>query len=75
MKDRERLIKRTQLKRSMYRILGTSEEATTAANGEGASKTNGEERSGQADTHLQDYDSEIFDDDDFYHQVLYTYTQ
>lgn len=24
----------------------------------------------QSDLHLKDYDSEIFDDDDFYHQVI-----
>lgn len=71
LKDKERLVKRTQLKRSVYRILGTSEE-DGAANSNGASEsssTKEEERNGQADTHLQDYDPEIFDDDDFYHQV------
>ena len=25
----------------------------------------------QNDVHLKDYDTEIFDDDDFYHQVFY----
>lgn len=28
----------------------------------------------QSDLHLKDYDSEIFDDDDFYHQVINTCT-
>ena len=71
LKDKERLVKRTQLKRSVYRILGTSEE-DGAANSNGASESSSskeEERGGQADTHLQEYDPEIFDDDDFYHQV------
>jgi hypothetical protein len=55
----------------VYRILGTSEE-DGAANSNGVSEslsTREEERSGQADTHLHDHDPEIFDDDDFYHQV------
>ena len=71
LKDKERLVKRTQLKRSVYRILGTSEE-DGAADSNGVSEslsTKEEERSGQTDTHLHDYDPEIFDDDDFYHQV------
>ena len=70
LKDKERLVKRTQLKRSVYRILGTSEDG--AANGHGASESSSakeEEGSGEADTHLQEYNPEIFDDDDFYHQV------
>ena len=58
LSDRQRLVKRTQLKRSAYRVLGEEEE---------------EEEQGEIesrDTHLKDYDDEIFDDDDFYHQVL-----
>ena len=54
----------------MYRILGTSEEGGTANSNGASGSTEEEERSGvRADTHLHDYDPEIFDDDDFYHQV------
>ena len=48
--DKSRLVKRTQNKRSSYRILGQPERDTLA----------GEEA----------FDPEIFDDDDFYHQLL-----
>ena len=72
LKDEERLIKRTQLRRSVYRVLGTRDEPTGIKNGNGTSKNVEEmvveESSGQ-DKHLHDYDQEIFDDDDFYHQV------
>lgn len=72
-------MKRTQLKRSVYRVLGTSSEAA-AASGNGTSSEVAEdengngtgeaaEERGRQDPHLHDYDPEIFDDDDFYHQV------
>lgn len=61
--DKERLIKRTQLKRSAYKILGKfSEESEKAEEGN-------VENEEDFNTHLKDYDTEIFDDDDFYHQV------
>ena len=59
LQDRPRLRKRTQLKRTAYKILGSciSEPKRT--------KEDMEEDNGQ----LKEYDPEIFDDDDFYHQV------
>ncbi|KPP59440.1 protein AATF-like [Scleropages formosus] len=66
--DSERLIRRTQTKRSEYRILGKpdtdSAPVPTPASGEG------EEVGLKANIHLKDVDEEIFDDDDFYHQLL-----
>ncbi|XP_062504678.1 protein AATF-like isoform X2 [Corticium candelabrum] len=56
LNDRERLIRRTQLKRSTYCVMGRDEDQEVI----------GEDR----DAHLRDYDPEIFDDDDFYHQLL-----
>jgi protein AATF/BFR2 len=59
--DKERLIKRTQLKRSVYEICG---------------KTNVENDDNQKsleemkDRHLKDYDEEIYDDQDFYNQLM-----
>eukprot|EP00095_Tigriopus_kingsejongensis_P007110 snap_masked-scaffold130_size324016-processed-gene-2.0 protein:Tk07110 transcript:snap_masked-scaffold130_size324016-processed-gene-2.0-mRNA-1 annotation:"protein aatf" len=50
--DQSRLIKRTQVQRSAYRVLGEK-------------PTEGEETQGLASTN-----EEIFDDDDFYHQLL-----
>ncbi|XP_022365563.1 protein AATF isoform X2 [Enhydra lutris kenyoni] len=67
--DKERLLRRTQTKRSIYRVLGKSEPATQLLP---------ESLPGQpevlpqapANAHLKDLDGEIFDDDDFYHQLL-----
>lgn len=54
LNDKEKLRKRTQLKRSEYVIIGKVE--PTEDNNEGR--------------RVQEYDSEIYDDDDFYHQLL-----
>lgn len=75
-------MKRTQLKRSVYRVLGTSSEAAAATGNGTSSEAVGDENGngtgvvteevherGRQDPHLHDYDPEIFDDDDFYHQV------
>uniref|UniRef100_A0A8C7L0X8 Apoptosis antagonizing transcription factor n=1 Tax=Oncorhynchus kisutch TaxID=8019 RepID=A0A8C7L0X8_ONCKI len=63
--DKDRLLRRTQTRRSEYRVLGKLEATapvteTTTAGGEVL----------KANTHLKDLDEEIFDDDDFYHQLL-----
>lgn len=60
LKDKERLRKRTQLKRSVYRVLGEPE--VTEEQGDDQSHP-------ERDSHLKDYNENIFDDDDFYHQV------
>uniref|UniRef100_A0A8C2RSY3 Apoptosis antagonizing transcription factor n=1 Tax=Capra hircus TaxID=9925 RepID=A0A8C2RSY3_CAPHI len=67
--DKERLLRRTQTKRSVYRVLGKPEPAVQPVP---------ESLPGQpeilpeapANAHLKDLDEEIFDDDDFYHQLL-----
>ncbi|XP_040496885.1 protein AATF isoform X2 [Ursus maritimus] len=67
--DKERLLRRTQTKRSIYRVLGKPEPAEQPLP---------ESLPGQpeilpqapANAHLKDLDGEIFDDDDFYHQLL-----
>ena len=51
-------MKRSQLKRSVYRVLGKKEELE---------EKEGEEAS--HDSHLRSHDEEIYDEDDFYHQV------
>lgn len=61
--DKDRLIKRTQLKRSEYRPLG---EPTKHEENE----ENGERQDNKADAHLSNHDTEIFDDNDYYQQLL-----
>lgn len=63
--DQERLLRRTQTKRSEYRILGKKEAPLTSD-----TTAEGEEQQLKANTHLKDLDEDIFDDDDFYHQLL-----
>lgn len=55
--DKARLIKRTQLQRSEYRILGVDKQ--TSENNEDVENTKDHE-----------YNNNIYDDDDFYHQLL-----
>ena len=57
LEDKGRLVKRTQLKRSVYRVLGKKE-------GEDVGEVS-------HDSHLKSHDEEIYDEDDFYHQVNY----
>ncbi|XP_027052204.1 protein AATF-like [Pocillopora damicornis] len=61
LSDKGRLTKRTQLKRTSYRVLGKSEKEEIQ---------DMDSNKEQSDLHLKDYDEEIFDDDDFYHQLL-----
>ncbi|GFU47136.1 protein AATF [Nephila pilipes] len=65
LQDKSRLIKRTQLKRSAYRILGKPESACIKN-----AEDNEEMSVSKQDMLLKDYDPEIFDDDDFYRQIL-----
>ncbi|KAM6938377.1 protein AATF [Lycodopsis pacificus] len=67
--DNERLVRRTQTRRSEYRVLGKKEAAALTSE---TVCIEGEELEQQlkANTHLTDLDENIFDDDDFYHQLL-----
>lgn len=67
--DKERLLRRTQTKRSVYRVLGKPEPAPEPV----TESLPGEPEilpQVPANAHLKDLDEEIFDDDDFYHQLL-----
>lgn len=64
LRDRERLVRRTQTRRSEYTVLGKITSKTVPPEGEEA------EPHSKANTHLKDVDKDIFDDDDFYHQLL-----
>ncbi|XP_070591432.1 protein AATF [Erythrolamprus reginae] len=67
--DKERLLRRTQTKRSAYRVLGKNPSAA-----EVLPETQLDETEtlppAMSNAHLKDVDEEIFDDDDFYHQLL-----
>ncbi|NXK44405.1 AATF protein, partial [Chauna torquata] len=69
MMDKERLLRRTQTKRSVYRVLGKKEQESHPVP---ESLPENSEVLPQTDSnrHLKDIDEEIFDDDDFYHQLL-----
>ncbi|KAF9907614.1 hypothetical protein BX616_000374 [Lobosporangium transversale] len=67
MADKERLVKRARLKRSEYHILGTTPEIKDDGDGDKIEKrlsTN------KLDAHLSNHDEEVFDDTDFYQQLL-----
>ncbi|KAM4628883.1 protein AATF [Polymixia lowei] len=67
--DNDRLMRRTQTQRSEYRVLGKKEASISTSetiSGEGEEA----EQQLKANTHLKDLDEDIFDDDDFYHQLL-----
>ncbi|XP_056882600.1 protein AATF [Takifugu flavidus] len=66
--DRDRLVRRTQTQRSEYRILGKRE--APALTPEIFTEGEEAERQLRANAHLKDLDEDIFDDDDFYHQLL-----
>ena len=55
--DKDRLIKRTQLKRSVFKICGKADESIQSAED-------------MNNRHVKDYDEEIFDDQDFYNQLM-----
>ncbi|XP_054703441.1 protein AATF [Grus americana] len=69
MMDKERLLRRTQTKRSVYTVLGKQEQESHPVP---ESLPENSEVLPQSDSnrHLKDIDEEIFDDDDFYHQLL-----
>lgn len=70
--DKERLLRRTQTRRSEYRVLGKKDSSALTSDlgapeeGEAAAA----EQQLKANAHLKDLDEDIFDDDDFYHQLL-----
>ncbi|XP_066492179.1 protein AATF [Tiliqua scincoides] len=67
--DKERLLRRTRTKRSAYRVLGKPQQEpepvpeALPGHMEALPPTT-------SNMHLKDLDEEIFDDDDFYHQLL-----
>lgn len=68
--DRERLVRRTQTRRSEYRVLGKTEAPASVQETPVLKEGEDGEQQLKANTHLKDLDEDIFDDDDFYHQLL-----
>lgn len=69
--DKDRLLRRTQTRRSEYRVLGKKETSEASSqNAPPAGVEEGAEQQLKANLHLKDLDEDIFDDDDFYHQLL-----
>ncbi|RMC10614.1 hypothetical protein DUI87_12325 [Hirundo rustica rustica] len=67
--DKERLLRRTQTRRSLYTVLGKQEQQPAPAPQPGPDSSEVLPAS-DSNRHLKDIDEEIFDDDDFYHQLL-----
>ncbi|XP_063810897.1 protein AATF isoform X2 [Pseudophryne corroboree] len=70
MSDKERLQRRTQTKRSLYSILGKSQHESLPVPEHTSDETMGVQAEGKPNSQLKELDEEIFDDDDFYHQLL-----
>lgn len=69
LQDKDRLIKRTQLKRSVYHVLGKEDgEAGEEVSYDSHLKSH-DSHLKLHDSHLKLHDEEIYDEDDFYHQV------
>lgn len=66
LSDRSKLVKRTQLKRSEYEIIGYKKQPNDLENKE----VNGENPVTKDRKDDDEYITEIFDDSDFYHQLL-----
>ncbi|XP_071430991.1 protein AATF isoform X2 [Pithys albifrons albifrons] len=67
--DKERLLRRTQTKRSVYTVLGKQEQEPQPAP-QPVPENSEVLPPSDSNRHLKDIDEEIFDDDDFYHQLL-----
>ncbi|KAK2184514.1 hypothetical protein NP493_262g02006 [Ridgeia piscesae] len=61
LSDKPRLIRRTQLKRSAYAVVAADDHSEDMDE---------QQLTSESREHSKDYDDEIFDDDDFYHQLL-----
>ncbi|XP_040193759.1 protein AATF [Rana temporaria] len=69
MMDKERLLRRTQTKRSLYRIFGKPEPDSPLPEHVPDEAMNIQVE-GKSNAQVKEFDEEIFDDDDFYHQLL-----
>ena len=70
LSDTPRLVRRTQYKRTSYKVLGKAAEIDKDESDEESNCTDDETSHSQDKKAHEEYDSEIFDDDDFYHNLL-----
>ncbi|XP_041466848.1 protein AATF-like, partial [Lytechinus variegatus] len=70
LQDQNRLVQRTQLKRSEYTVLGQRSRVSKREEESQDEEKQDEDIPEIANQHLKNHDPEIFDDDDFYHQLL-----
>nr|XP_054757744.1 protein AATF-like [Lytechinus pictus] len=70
LQDQNRLVQRTQLKRSEYTVLGQRSQILKREEESEDGEKQDEDIPELANQHLKNHDPEIFDDDDFYHQLL-----
>ena len=70
LSDTPRLVRRTQYKRTSYKVLGKVSEIDKNESDEDSNSTDDEANHSQNKRAHEEYDSEIFDDDDFYHNLL-----
>jgi len=66
LSDTPRLVRRTQFKRTSYKVLGKVVDVHESED----DSNNSEDESNLQNKEREEYDSEIFDDDDFYHNLL-----
>ena len=66
LSDTPRLVRRTQFKRTSYKVLGKVVDVPESED----DSNNSEDESNVQNKEREEYDSEIFDDDDFYHNLL-----
>jgi hypothetical protein len=74
LEDKERLLKRTQLKRVPFRVLGSesasSSSSSSSSSAEAAASSAATSTSSADGTLIDEHDAEVFDDHDFYQQLL-----
>lgn len=70
LSDTPRLVRRTQYKRTPYKVLGETNVLLDKETDEDSSDSEKEMNKSQRKRAHEEYDCEIFDDDDFYHNLL-----
>ena len=70
LSDTPRLVRRTQYKRSSYKVLGETDVLKDEETDEDSSDSENKMNKSQRKRTHEEYDCEIFDDDDFYHNLL-----
>lgn len=70
LSDKPRLVRRTQFKRMSYKVLGKSQVLMEGDSCDDSADSENELNESNDKKLHEEYDCEIFDDDDFYHNLL-----